>query len=344
MAINTFSGGNPINSLFAAGKNKILNADFSVNQRNFSSTTTSATYGYDRFFLEYGGGTSTYSANVFTPGTAPVAGYEGTNYPRLVSASQSGTSDYSSIAQRIENVRTFAGQTVTFSVWAKASTGTPKIGIGATQGFGTGGSADVVVSATTATATISSSWARYSVTLNIPSVSGKTIGTGSYLQIYLFTSVGSAISAFGHPNVGIQNVTIDFWGLQAEAGTTATSFTTATGNPQGELAACQRYYWRFGGDAVYQRLAFGQYNATTNAVLYIQNPVPMRATPTTLDWSGITIYDGFSSIAPSSLSFDNPSKNVTTTGAAVTGATQGRFVNVIANNSLSAYLGVGAEL
>jgi len=107
---------------FAAGKNKIINGDFYVNQRNFTCTTSSTTFGHDRWRLRSAGGTATYSTQAFTAGTAPVAGYEGTNFARLVTSGQSGTNDYASIEQPIEDVRTFAGQTVTVSFWAKAST------------------------------------------------------------------------------------------------------------------------------------------------------------------------------------------------------------------------------
>lgn len=64
-----------------AGKNMIINGDFRINQRAFTSLTTSGSYTYDRFLTRLqGDGTSTYSAQTFTPGTAPVAGYEGTNF------------------------------------------------------------------------------------------------------------------------------------------------------------------------------------------------------------------------------------------------------------------------
>ena len=31
-----------------AGKNKLINGDFRINQRNFTTTTTSGTFGFDR--------------------------------------------------------------------------------------------------------------------------------------------------------------------------------------------------------------------------------------------------------------------------------------------------------
>ena len=40
---------------YAAGKNKIINGDFEINQRAFSSTTTNNAYGFDRFKLTYSG-------------------------------------------------------------------------------------------------------------------------------------------------------------------------------------------------------------------------------------------------------------------------------------------------
>jgi hypothetical protein len=332
---------------YAAGKNKLINADCRFNQRSFTSTTTTGTYGFDRFKLEYTGGTATYSAQTFTAGTAPVAGYEAANYMRIVTASQSAVGDYAGISQPVEDVRTLAGQTVAFSVWAKASTGTPKIGFNVEQAFGTGGSATVATSA--ATQTITTSWARYTFTITVPSIAGKTIGTGSpQLNVRIFTSAGTSISGAGYPAVGIQNVTIDLWGWQLEGGTTvATAFQTATGTIQGELAACQRYYWRWGGQNNYQWLGAGSSGGgTTTANINVQFPVTMRTTPSSIDYSTLALIDATNVFAVSAASMNSGQNSVIQAALNVTtsGLTTYRFYSLLTNNSTSAYLGFNAEL
>ena len=264
-----------------AGKNKFINADFAINQRGFTSTTSSNTYGFDRWKSLQAGGTSTYSAQTFTVGAAPVAGYEAKNYARIVTSGQSAASDYSTFDQAIESVRTFAGQTVTISFWAKAATGTPKIAVSASQNFGTGGSPSSVVITYGGQATLSTSWARYSVTMAIPSISGKTLGTTAgtdSLEILFWVSAGSNSNAYTG-SMGIQNNTFDFWGAQIEYGSTATPFQTASGSIQGELAACQRYYQRWTGPQ-FGRAGFIYADSITNAVFVDKMPVPLRTTPT----------------------------------------------------------------
>lgn len=230
-------------NLFYAGKNKIINGDFFINQRALTSTT-SAGYGFDRWAQAFSTGTSTYSAQTFTPGTAPVSGYEGATFARIVTATQSGAGGYSLLKQPIESVRTLAGQTATVSFWAKAATGTPKVAVEFAQNFGAGGSPSAEVDTYAGQVTLSTSWARYSVSVTVPSISGKTIGTTantSDLTVALWVSAGTTFNS-RTGSIGIQNNTFDIWGVQVEAGSSATDFQTATGNYQGELAACQRYY------------------------------------------------------------------------------------------------------
>jgi hypothetical protein len=331
---------------YAAGKNKLINGDCNINQRAFTSTTTTATFGFDRFKLEATGGTSTYSAQTFTAGTAPVSGYESKNFMRLVTSGQSAVGDFAGISQPIEDVRTFAGQTVTFSVYAKASSGTPNIGFCVEQAFGTGGSATVPTSATVQA--ITTSWARYSFTINVPSIAGKTIGTGALqLNTRVFTSAGTSISGAGYPAVGIQNVTIDLWGWQLEAGSTASAFQTATGTIQGELAACQRYYWRSSTQSTYATHGFGTGFSGSLVTIGVKVPVTMRIAPTVIDFSNLQVTDISTNISTSSITFTAStvtSNEYICVDAAVSGSTQFRPYFLRNNNNTSGYIGFSAEL
>jgi hypothetical protein len=329
---------------YSAGKNKIINGDLRINQRSFSSTTTGS-FGFDRFGFYYGGGTVTYSAQTFTPGTAPVAGYEAINFARIVNASQSAAGDYSVFFQRIEDVRTFAGQTVTVSFWAKAGSGTPKIGVSLLQNFGSGGSSTVYTASNAPT--ITTSWARYSFTLSVPSISGKTVGASSFVEVAITTSAGATIEALGYPAVGVQNATFDFWGVQLEAGSVATAFQTATGTIQGELAACQRYYWRITPGVDNKAFCLGFVDTSTLAVAQIDFPVVMRTAPTALETTGTP--GNYEVAAPTG---QNPTAitflSLTTdkTGSfslTCTGLTAGRVAQVRTEGT-SGYLGWSAEL
>jgi hypothetical protein len=221
VADSSTSTGLRYQSNFAAGKNKCLNSDFSIWQRGTSFSAN--VYTADRWKTQTDK-TVTVSQQTFTPGTAPVAGYEGQYFLRQA---YSAGGSYGALQTRLEDVRIFAGQTMTFSYWAKADStvsNTPSIN----QNFGSGGSTQVSTNGTTHN--ITTSWARYSSTISVPSVSGKTIGTSSYFELQPILLVSGSAS------------TIDIWGVQVEASNTATAFQTATGTIQGELAACQRYF------------------------------------------------------------------------------------------------------
>jgi hypothetical protein len=277
---------------YTAGKNKIINGDFRFNQRAFTSNTTSGAYNFDRWLQGNSGGTVTVTPQTFTAGAAPVSGYEAINFAQIAVTGQSAAGDFTQYLQKLEDVRTFAGQTVTVSFWAKASSGTPKLSVELIQGFGSGGSGDVNTSASAAT-TLSTSWARYSTTIAIPSISGKTIGTSSWLQTTFWLSAGSTYASRAN-SIGIQTATFQIWGVQLESGSTATAFQTATGTIQGELAACMRYYYLLvRGNSGYIPFANGYQFSSTQVTGVTPFPVAMRTAPT-LDMSGGTDYYLFS--------------------------------------------------
>jgi hypothetical protein len=251
-----------------AGKNKIINGDFGIFQRGTSASISGYNvYGTcDRFNFSSIGGTATASRQSFTPGSAPVAGYESQYFSRLTLAA-SGTT-YFDMVQWIEDVRSFAGQTVTFSYYAKASTPlviTPVF----YQNFGSGGSAQLQTNSTPVTLT--TSWVRYTHVITVPSITGKTVGAGSKLGVDLAYTSGGTLA----------NATFDTWGWQVEYGSKATPFQTASGgSPQAELAMCQRYYQASPTGISPAGLWSG--NTTLSSVYYsnIIFPVQMRSGPT----------------------------------------------------------------
>jgi hypothetical protein len=327
----------------AAGKNAIINGDFRLNQRNFTSITTTGNYGFDRWVLAFSGGSCTYTPQVFSPGAAPVAGYEGTNFTQLATTGGAGASDYTIYTQRIEDVRTYAGQTVTLSFWAKAASGTPKVAGELWQVFGSGGSASSAGAAGQAV-TISTSWARYSITFNNASISGKTVGTSSYLEANLWVSGGSSFAS-RNASIGAQTATISFWGVQLESGSVATAFQTATGTLQGELAACQRYYFRNTGALVYQGSG-GIAGSTTNSYQQIKHPVTMRVAPTSVDFSLLALQIITASYTVTGCTISQAAPDITllfiTVASGLTATTQSYMI--INQNNAAAYLGLSAEL
>ena len=316
---------------FAAGKNKIINGDFGVWQRGTSfSNPALFAYNADRFYAvaNHTGGTITISRQTFTGTDLPVAGAQ--YYLRNAGTSPTGGS-FNVIGQRIENVQTFAGQTITVSFYAKADSART-VSVQLQQNFGSGGSAEVQTNGTSFSLT--TSWARYSQSINVPSISGKTIGTSSFLGVEIVQPVN------------VSN-TIDYYGVQVEAGSTATAFQTATGTIQGELAACQRYYFRSSGGSNYAFTGInGMGNTTTQMMGFFSYPVAMRIAPSSVDYSNIAIYDTVTVLAVSSITISD----ATTTGIRVlvntaTASVQAWRPNfVINNNNTAGYLALNAEL
>lgn len=335
-----------------AGKNKIINGDCAINQRAFTTSTSSGSYLVDRFVGGNSGGTVTYSVQQFTPGAAPVAGYEAKQFMRLVVSGQSAAGDFATVAQEIEDVRSFAGQTVTISFWAKANTGTPGISVDLLQKFGSGGSPSSSVSTAAGKNAITTSWARYSYTVAVPSISGKTIGTTdntSSLRLRVWVSAGSTYNT-ETTSLGTQANTFDIWGVQVEYGSKATPFQIASGeSPQAELAMCQRYYYR-NSDSSTNYASFIPAAITSNTTqsdAYLPLPVTMRTKPSSVDFANLQTYDyvAGAAYAISNVTMNsNSSPTIAVASLTFAAATAGRFIIVRGNNSASAYLGFSAEL
>jgi hypothetical protein len=314
-----------------AGKNKMINGDFGIWQRGTSISLSSAgrVYTADRFNVQsnFSAGTSTFTQQTFTPGSAPVAGYEGSFFGRLTAGS---TASYFDVGQKIEDVRTFAGQPVTISFWAKASASTP-MSILLQQNFGSGGSASVDISSAI---TVTTSWVRYTYSTTLAALTGKTIGTGSHIGFYLLTT--GAVTG---------SQTFDIWGVQLEYGSKATPFQTASETIQGELAMCQRYYYQnalgvnfFTTGAVY---------SGTSVRYSLPNPVTLRTTPTGLVTQNLTVSiprtGGTVNTGTWAITYATPNTTTVTYTHGTSVLTAGDVAEAYGNNANS-YIGWSAEL
>lgn len=269
--------------LLSGFRNVIRNGDMGIAQRgNGPFTTHNFTYCVDGWLGYKNGGTMSVTRGGEIPGT---------NGPLLIAAvsGQAGADDLAMFFQKIEDVNTLAGETVTLSFLAKASTGTPKIGTSFQQAFGSGGSSPVNSPSTSVT--ISTTLTRYSLALTVPSIAGKTVGAGSSLTVYLYLSAGANESP-GSGGIPIQNDTFSITDVQLEEGSVATPFERLP--IQQQLAWCQRYFQRRGASNPnmpeadsWVAFSVGFASSATAGDTVMTHVVPMRATPTVVAGGGM---------------------------------------------------------
>lgn len=257
-------------------KNAIINGNFDIWQR--ATSQTSSGYGSDdRWSNDNTGTTKTHSQQAFTLGQTDVPGNP-EFYSRTVVSSVAGASNFCRKRQAIEGVNTLSGETVTFAFWAKADAA-KDIALECVQNFGTGGSPSAEVTGIgVTTLSLSTAWQRFEVTVAIPSISSKTLGTNGddYLAVVLWFDAGSSFDARTN-TLGQQSGTFDIARVQLELGDVATDFERRTIGE--ELALCQRYYQEFawGGLAPYA----GRGGSGLLAICgHISFPTEMRAVPT----------------------------------------------------------------
>jgi hypothetical protein len=206
--------------------NFIINGAFESWSRG--TTFTGQNYNADRFQMILTNSTATHSRQAFAPGelTAPSFGNP-VFFLRSVVTSAGNAGSRAFFLQRVEDGRTLAGQQVTVSFYAKAATGTPKMAVELRQNVGLGGVNPTNIPF--GAVTISTSWARYSLTGTLPSLSTSTLGPDSNLLVNIWVDSGSDNAVLAS-NIGNQSNTFDIWGVQLEAGPVATPFKPAGGS------------------------------------------------------------------------------------------------------------------
>ena len=209
-------------------RNRLINGSMDIWQRGVSFALDNLElYTADRWAARAdvggGAGAGLLSRQTFTPGQTDVPGAP-TYYLRF-SETVGASAGLPKLLQRIEGVGTAADGSFTVSGWIKADAAINAT-LRLTQHFGSGGSADE--SAGSTTVNVTTSWAKFEHTFVVPTVSGKTIGAGDYLEV-----------ALDLPGTGATFV-LDLAQTQFEVGTAASDFER---RPIGlELALCQRFY------------------------------------------------------------------------------------------------------
>jgi len=327
-AILDASGGNtatfntvPLRPGVLDPENRIINGAFDFWQRGTSSTGG----GYvaaDRWANALSGGTVTQSRQAFTLGDT-LGSNNPTYFLRTTVSGQTLSSSYAFPYQKIEGVRSYAGQTITVLGWARRSSGTGNMAIEGVQEFGTGGSPSANVnSISVTTVTLTGSFAPFAVTMTIPSITGKTLGTSGSdsLSLYFWTSAGSNYNARTN-SLGLQTIGVDLWGIHIKVGTHTTAATDLYKQPEmgPEFVRCQRYYQQFLAPPLR-----GVFSGTANAArLAALLPTAMRTTPAATIISGpIVVFDGtnafsiysFSAIYSSANHFEGDAGITPTTG------------------------------
>ena len=269
-----------VNTYLTGTRNVVINGGFDFWQRGSSFTITSTGVWTSDRWLHIGNGsgsTRTISRQTFAPADIPVQGGDYDFFFRYNQSVAGSGATANALVTRIEDVRTLANGKAVLSFYAKADSART-VGAYLIQRFGSGGSGDVTTASQTFNLT--TAWQRFTAVYDVPSISGKTIGAGSYLQL-----------EFTMPLNVVQ--TVEFFGVQLEEGQTATPFQRNGANIQQELAACQRYYEKSYNIDVAPGTSsdngitthFGSTDPAGNITAHIRYAVPKRVVATPIMWT-----------------------------------------------------------
>ena len=320
-------------------RNAIINGNFDVWQRGTSQTVSG--YGSaDRWRFEIGTSTQSVTQQVFALGQTDVP-YNPKYYYRNVVTTGGTASSYARLYQKIEGVGVFAGETVTLSFYAKADA-SKNIAVSFIQSFGTGGSpSSAVLGISPTTVGLTTSWAKYTVTIDVPSISGKTLGTddNDSLGVLFWLDAGSDFNARTN-SLGNQSGTFEFAQVQLEAGSVATPFERRSYGE--ELALCQRYYEQIDAEVPYPFIG----PATGISTIYAMAPVyyaKKRVIPSISASGDFVLYDGADKTA-SAVDLQHTNTTRTTFRATSSGIVAGRSYKLQFQTAGDRCIKIDAEL
>lgn len=282
-------------------RNIIRNGALNVWQRGPGAFTGAGNTTADGWGHWATGSSFSTTRQAFTVGNA-IPGQEPQYYIRSVVTSVAGASNNAVLFQAVEGARTLAGQTATLSFWAKADAA-KNIAIELEQSFGTGGSPSANVTAIgSQKVALTTAWKRYSVTVSVPSITGKTFGTNGNdrLGVLLWLDAGSTYNARS-ATLGQQSGTFEFWGLQLEQGPVATDFERLS--PEADLHQNQRYLYARTSTGASECIGHGGFaTSATIGNVGVALPVTMRGIPTMTTSGNWGLSDGVTYVAATGIS------------------------------------------
>lgn len=324
------------------GKNILINGNCAINQRSSAgeTLTTSAKFPVDRFFARRSSGTTGVTST-------PISSIGLDGFSSAIRTQRASGDTFNGIAyvgQTVETVNAIPlqGKTVTLSFYARkgadysptssvlnvrlyTGTGTDEAGIG---GLYTGTASPI-----TGTATLTTSWQRFTFTATIAS----TTTQAQAALLYIPTGTASTNDYF------------DVTGLQLEVGSVATPFVLAGGgNRAAELNLCRRYYERWTSLSANMRIGNGYATSATAARITVQFKTSKRVGPTSgdnaltalIDTSNNTLY----TMTSYSLTEANAETITMTMNATSASFTTGEMIELATNNTTGAYQGWNSEI
>ena len=350
----TINGVTP-NSANVVGKNRIINGNMMIDQRNAgASVTTNGAFPVDRFLqLMSGGGVLTSQRST----TAP-AGFSNGIYTTVSTADASiASTDYYLLRHVIEGLNvsdlnwgTAAASAVTLSFKVRSSV------TGTFSGSLTNSAEDRCYPFTYS---ISSADTWTSISVTVPGDTSGTWLTDNGVGIRINFDLGTGSQRLGTANtwgsstyfgatgsiqlISTLNATFYITGVQLEVGESATEFEHRPYTT--ELALCQRYFTKFQTDGTgFAGIAVGMQGNTTESIFAIGFPVQMRAEPTcaisNLDVSDVVTYSVDATLGGFYAGYQTGQIRVTHSS----GGAQYRPATLNIKNNTTGFLSLSAEL
>jgi hypothetical protein len=261
-----------------SASNPVINSAFQIGQRGTSfSLAASASFAYtlDRWYTATNANQACVVSRVATGDTTNLPNIQyALRYQR--NSGQTGTGNIP-ISQSIETVNSipYAGKTVTYSFYArKGANFSPTSSLLYTYLVGGTGTDQNVESGFTgqtnivdSTATLTTTWQRFTFTGTV----GSTITELATRFVFVPTGTAGAADYF------------EITGVQVDIGSVALPFRTNGATIQGELAACQRYYYQTNtgsGGSSSASLGAGWISGTTEIYATVPMKQTMRVAPT----------------------------------------------------------------